>query len=69
MDVFLVEAGGKKSSVSLLEFLSIDMRHKIIYSIVISPLGKEYEYRSYKVRIFTIFSNMVFIARNYSNRR
>lgn len=52
-----MEAGGKKTTVNLLEFLNIDMRHKIIYSVVLSPLGKEYEYRSYKVHVSLSESN------------
>ncbi|XP_054016678.1 uncharacterized protein LOC128897052 isoform X1 [Hylaeus anthracinus] len=45
----IVEAGGKKTSLSLLDFLQFDMKHKIIYSIVLFPLGSEYEYRSFKI--------------------
>ncbi|CAK9818034.1 Indole-3-acetaldehyde oxidase [Anthophora plagiata] len=45
----IVEAGGKKTNMTLLEFLDFDMNHKIIYSIVLPALSKEYEYRSYKI--------------------
>ncbi|XP_034185073.2 uncharacterized protein LOC117606576 isoform X1 [Osmia lignaria lignaria] len=45
----IVEAGGKKSIVNLLDFLKMDMKHKIIYSIVLPARGNEYEYRSYKI--------------------
>ncbi|XP_043523035.1 xanthine dehydrogenase/oxidase-like isoform X2 [Frieseomelitta varia] len=45
----IVETGGKKTSMTALEFLDFDMRHKIIYSVVLPALGKEYEYRSYKI--------------------
>lgn len=44
-----VEAPDKKSSVSLLEFLRIDMKRKLIYSIVLPHLSQQYEYRSYKI--------------------
>lgn len=45
----IVEAGGKKTATNLLEFLDFDMKHKILYSVVLPALGKEYEYRSYKI--------------------
>ncbi|CAL7942348.1 unnamed protein product [Xylocopa violacea] len=45
----IVESGGKKTSMTLLEFLNFDMKHKIIYSIILPALGKDYEYRSYKI--------------------
>ncbi|XP_017888813.1 xanthine dehydrogenase/oxidase-like isoform X2 [Ceratina calcarata] len=45
----IVEASGKKSSMDLLEFLNFDMKHKLLYSVVLPALGKEYEYRSYKI--------------------
>ncbi|XP_076397558.1 uncharacterized protein LOC100882814 isoform X3 [Megachile rotundata] len=45
----IVEAGGKKTIVNLLDFLDMDMKHKIIYSIVLPARGSEYEYRSYKI--------------------
>ncbi|KOC64413.1 Aldehyde oxidase 2 [Habropoda laboriosa] len=45
----IVEADGKKTNMTLLEFLDFDMKHKIIYSIVLPALSKEYEYRSYKI--------------------
>lgn len=44
-----MEAGGKKTAMTLLEFLNCNMKHKIIYSIILSAFGEEYEYRSYKV--------------------
>ncbi|XP_043603195.1 indole-3-acetaldehyde oxidase-like isoform X2 [Bombus pyrosoma] len=47
--VHIVEAGSKKTSMNLLNFLNLDMKHKIIYSIMLPALGKEYEYRSYKI--------------------
>jgi len=39
----------RKQSLALWEFLKIDMRHKIIYSVVLPPISDEYEYRSYKI--------------------
>ncbi|XP_017763664.1 PREDICTED: xanthine dehydrogenase/oxidase-like isoform X2 [Eufriesea mexicana] len=45
----IVEANGEKTSMTLLEFLDFDMKHKIIYSILLPALGKEYEYKSYKI--------------------
>ena len=45
----VVEAGGKKTSVTLLQFLELDMKHKLIYSVVLPALGDEYEYRSFKI--------------------
>ncbi|XP_061934259.1 uncharacterized protein LOC107992596 isoform X2 [Apis cerana] len=45
----IVEAGGKKTAMTLLEFLNCNMKHKIIYSIILPALGEEYEYRSYKI--------------------
>lgn len=48
-EVHVLEAPGKKSSVSLLEFLDVNMRNKIIYSLVFPRLSKEYEFRSYKI--------------------
>lgn len=45
----IVEAGGKKTPMTLLKFLNCNMKHKIIYSIILSALSEEYEYRSYKI--------------------
>ncbi|XP_076232212.1 xanthine dehydrogenase/oxidase [Calliopsis andreniformis] len=45
----IAEAGGKKTSMTLLDFLDFDMKHKIIYSIVLPALGTEYVYRSFKI--------------------
>ncbi|XP_076758274.1 uncharacterized protein LOC143427746 [Xylocopa sonorina] len=45
----IVESGSKKTSMTLLEFLNFDMKHKIIYSIILPALSKDYEYRSYKI--------------------
>ncbi|XP_015433474.1 PREDICTED: indole-3-acetaldehyde oxidase-like [Dufourea novaeangliae] len=45
----IVEAGGRKTSVNLLNFLNMDMKHKIIYSIALPALGSEYHYRSFKI--------------------
>ncbi|XP_066582260.1 uncharacterized protein [Prorops nasuta] len=48
-EIHILEAPGKKSSMVLMKFLEIDMKHKIIYSIVLPKRTKEYEYRSYKI--------------------
>lgn len=34
---------------TLLEFLESDMKHKIIYSVVLPHLDSSYEFRSYKI--------------------
>ncbi|XP_077273964.1 aldehyde oxidase 1-like [Temnothorax americanus] len=47
--VHVLESPARKQSVTLLEFLKLDMFHKIIYSVVLPPLSDEYEYRSYKI--------------------
>ncbi|XP_011694376.1 PREDICTED: xanthine dehydrogenase/oxidase-like [Wasmannia auropunctata] len=47
--VHVLESPDRKQSLSLLEFQKIDMRHKIIYSVVLPPLSNEYTYRSYKI--------------------
>ncbi|XP_076639451.1 xanthine dehydrogenase/oxidase isoform X2 [Colletes latitarsis] len=44
----IVDANGK-SSMSLMDFLNFDMKHKIIYSIVLPSISSEYVYRSYKI--------------------
>ncbi|XP_036145980.1 xanthine dehydrogenase isoform X2 [Monomorium pharaonis] len=48
-EVHILEKPGNKHSVNLLEFLKLDMYHKIIYSVVLPPLSDGYEYRSYKI--------------------
>nr|XP_031846555.1 xanthine dehydrogenase 1-like isoform X1 [Nomia melanderi]XP_031846556.1 xanthine dehydrogenase 1-like isoform X1 [Nomia melanderi]XP_031846557.1 xanthine dehydrogenase 1-like isoform X1 [Nomia melanderi]XP_031846559.1 xanthine dehydrogenase 1-like isoform X1 [Nomia melanderi]XP_031846560.1 xanthine dehydrogenase 1-like isoform X1 [Nomia melanderi] len=45
----IVEAGGKKTIMNYLDFLEMDMKHKIIYSTVLPALGSEYKYRSFKI--------------------
>lgn len=47
--VHILEKPGHKQSMMLQDFLKIDMRHKIIYSIVLPALSDEYVYRSYKI--------------------
>ncbi|XP_011882440.1 PREDICTED: xanthine dehydrogenase-like [Vollenhovia emeryi] len=47
--VHILEAPDSKQSLTLLEFLKLDMLHRIIYSVVLPPLSYEYEYRSYKI--------------------
>lgn len=45
----ILDKPGSKQSMMLQDFLKIDMRHKIIYSVVLPSLSDEYEYRSYKI--------------------
>ncbi|XP_008216630.2 xanthine dehydrogenase [Nasonia vitripennis] len=47
--VHVLDLPGSKNSLNLREFLQIKMNKKILYSIVIPALGKEYMYKSYKV--------------------
>lgn len=47
--IHILDKPSNKQSMVLLDFLKIDMRHKIIYSIVLPALSSEYEYRSYKI--------------------
>lgn len=47
--VHVLESPGCKQSVTLLEFLKLDMFHKIIYSVVLPSLSNDYVYRSYKI--------------------
>ncbi|XP_011694373.1 PREDICTED: xanthine dehydrogenase/oxidase-like isoform X2 [Wasmannia auropunctata] len=47
--IHILEAPGAKKSMMLQEFLQTDMRHKIIYSVVLPALSDDYEYRSYKI--------------------
>lgn len=47
--VHILEGPGRKQSLIMQDFLKIDMRHKIIYSVVLPALSDEYEYRSYKI--------------------
>ncbi|XP_025993326.1 xanthine dehydrogenase/oxidase isoform X2 [Solenopsis invicta] len=47
--IYILEAPGAKKSVMLQDFLKIDMRHKIVYSVVLPALTDDYEYRSYKI--------------------
>lgn len=46
---YIVSSPGNKARVTLLDFLKMDMKHKIIYSIEIPKLSSDYVYRSYKV--------------------
>jgi len=47
--VHVLEDPDRKQSMTLLEFLKLNMFHKIIYSVVLPLLSDEYEYRSYKI--------------------
>ncbi|XP_011874274.1 PREDICTED: indole-3-acetaldehyde oxidase-like, partial [Vollenhovia emeryi] len=47
--VHILTAPGAKKSMMLIDFLETDMRHKIIYSVVLPALSNDYEYRSYKI--------------------
>lgn len=45
----VLEGAGRKQSLMMQDFLKTDMRHKIIYSVVLPALSDDYEYRSYKI--------------------
>ncbi|XP_024942171.1 xanthine dehydrogenase 1 isoform X2 [Cephus cinctus] len=45
----ILEDPSKKTSTALMDFLHLDMKHKIIYSILLPSLSKDYEFRSYKI--------------------
>ncbi|XP_043496073.1 indole-3-acetaldehyde oxidase-like [Polistes fuscatus] len=47
--IHILESPGNKIDMNLLQFLESDMRHKIIYSIVLPTLNSSYEFRSYKI--------------------
>lgn len=47
--IHILEGPGAKKSMMLQDFLKTDMRHKIIYSVVLPTLSDDYEYRSYKI--------------------
>ncbi|KAI4474230.1 hypothetical protein M0802_015717, partial [Mischocyttarus mexicanus] len=47
--IHILESPGNKKDMNLLEFLESDMKHKIIYSIVLPTLDSSYEFRSYKI--------------------
>ncbi|XP_018363392.1 PREDICTED: xanthine dehydrogenase/oxidase-like [Trachymyrmex cornetzi] len=47
--IHILESPSRKQSVQLIDFLKLDMRHKIIYSVVLPPLSNEYEFRSFKI--------------------
>lgn len=47
--VHILDTPGRKTSMNLMEFLDYDMNHKLLYSIVLTPLGDDYIYRSFKI--------------------
>ncbi|EZA57182.1 Xanthine dehydrogenase [Ooceraea biroi] len=47
--IHILEGPGRKQSMMLRDFLEIDMKHKIIYSLVLPTRSADYEYRSYKI--------------------
>nr|XP_050853429.1 uncharacterized protein LOC127065310 isoform X1 [Vespula vulgaris] len=47
--IHILESPGNKIEMTLLEFLESDMKHKIIYSVVLPHLDSSYEFRSYKI--------------------
>jgi xanthine dehydrogenase/oxidase len=47
--IHILEAPDTKKSMLLKDFLQTDMRHKIIYSVMLPALSNDYEYRSYKI--------------------
>ncbi|XP_046483350.1 xanthine dehydrogenase/oxidase isoform X2 [Neodiprion pinetum] len=49
VQLHILENPTDKLSVNLIQFLEMDMRHKLIYSIILPPLESEYEFRSFKI--------------------
>ncbi|XP_015171182.1 PREDICTED: xanthine dehydrogenase-like [Polistes dominula] len=47
--IHILESHGKKMEMNMSQFLKTNMRHKIIYSIVLPSLDSSYEFRSYKI--------------------
>ncbi|XP_076651937.1 uncharacterized protein LOC143358591 [Halictus rubicundus] len=47
-EIHVLDASDKKS-MNCLDFLDYDMKHKLIYSIVLPALGSEYSYRTFKI--------------------
>ncbi|XP_015110494.1 xanthine dehydrogenase [Diachasma alloeum] len=45
----ILESPGQKKEINFMEFMKMDMKHKIIYSIVLPALKPEHVYRSYKI--------------------
>lgn len=47
--IHILNGPGRKQSMILMDFLGTDMKHKIIYSVVLPKRSNDYEYRSYKI--------------------
>lgn len=47
--IHILDGPGSKRSSVLMDFLNTDMKHKVIYSVVLPKLSDDYEYRSYKI--------------------
>ncbi|XP_032686991.1 indole-3-acetaldehyde oxidase-like isoform X2 [Odontomachus brunneus] len=47
--IHILERPGYKQSMVLMDFLHTDMKHKIIYSVVLPSRSDDYEYSSYKI--------------------
>lgn len=52
--IFPVDVDGSKFKASPQEFLSMNMKRKVIKNIVLTSLGDEYKFSSYKVARFLL---------------
>ncbi|XP_034939273.1 xanthine dehydrogenase 1-like [Chelonus insularis] len=48
-EIHILDSPANKTTVNFMDFLQMDMKHKIIYSIVIPALSSGHVYRSYKI--------------------
>ncbi|OXU29496.1 hypothetical protein TSAR_010099 [Trichomalopsis sarcophagae] len=48
-ELHILESEGSKISSTFLDFMEIDMRHKLIYSVVLPRLESNYVYKTYKI--------------------
>ncbi|XP_008214986.2 indole-3-acetaldehyde oxidase [Nasonia vitripennis] len=48
-ELHILESEGSKISSTFLDFMEIDMRHKLIYSVVLPRLEYNYVYKTYKI--------------------
>ncbi|XP_011302981.1 indole-3-acetaldehyde oxidase [Fopius arisanus] len=47
--IHILESPGEKKEINFMDFIKMDMNHKIIYSVVVPALQSEQVYRSYKI--------------------
>ncbi|KAL4715613.1 hypothetical protein ACJJTC_006192, partial [Scirpophaga incertulas] len=45
----IISSSGKKDTVTMQQFLKLNMQHKIIYSVILPPLNDEYKLVTYKI--------------------